>query len=530
MRPFLERPGRYLPAAVGLALPLLFIPFAVDSYILPRASVVVAGACLGVGLWLTTSGGAGLGALRLPLLAAAAATLLAFATSTNWAASLAGAYTRYESLPVRLGYLGLLAAPVWLVRKESDRDRLVAAFVLGSVIAGLEAIAQWFLLNVAQTIDYRPDGNLGNANLLGALIAMAMPLAIVRALRNDMFVVAWWGGVAVLVAGLAASTSRSGALGALAGCLVLVVFALRGRAAVISLLVAGGAVAVALVAIVISPLGVLNDDPARSRIQLWPDALRMIAARPLTGWGPDTTGLVFGRFLSADWSPGVTFDRAHSGPLDVAAMLGVLGLAALTWVLVVWLRGVWRWRFTDSVAALASACVGYTVWVAFNFDWAPATGAFWLLAGAAWSAVRSAEAAPVAEVRATPPSWVTPARSLAAIAFAAALIGLAVLPVVADVWYFQNRADLAVRADPLQSRYHWALGQELIADGQTKAAAAEFRSAADLGETEPQLYVDLGDADAELGNRDQARRDYQRALVIDPFYAPAKQRLANLAT
>ena len=59
MRPILERPGRYLPAAVALALPLLFIPFAVDSYILPRAAVVVGGACLGVGLWLTTSGGAG---------------------------------------------------------------------------------------------------------------------------------------------------------------------------------------------------------------------------------------------------------------------------------------------------------------------------------------------------------------------------------------------------------------------------------------------------------------------------------------
>src|SRR6185312_9189579 len=180
-------------------------------------------------------------------------------------------------------------------------------------------------------------------------------------------------------------------------------------------------------------------------------------------------------YLSADWSPGVTFDRAHSGPLDIAAMLGVLGLAALTWVLVVWLRGVWRWRFTDAVAALAAACIGYSVWVAFNFDWAPATGVFWLLAGSAWSGVRTAEAAPV-HPASTQPQWAAPARTVAAIAMAVALIGLAVLPVLADVWYFQNRADLSVRADPLQSRYHWALGQELIADGKTAAAAAEFRS------------------------------------------------------
>jgi O-antigen ligase len=529
MRPFLERLGRHLPAAVGLALPLLFIPFAVDSYILPRASVVIAGACLGVAIGLTASRGAGLGSLRLPLLAAAIAALLAFATSTNWAVSLVGSYTRYESLPVRLSYLGLFVVPVWLLRKESDRDWLVAAFVLGTAIASLEGIAQWFLLNVAQTIDYRPDGNLGNANLLGALIAMATPLAIVRALRNDTFVVAWWGAVAVLAAGLAASSSRSGGLGALAGCLVLVVLALRGRSALIALAVAAGLVAAALVAIVISPLGVLNDDPAQSRIQLWPDALRMIAARPLTGWGPDTTGLVFGRYLSADWSPGITFDRAHSGPLDIAAMLGVVGLAALTSVLVTFIRGVWRWRFTDSVAALASACAGYTVWVAFNFDWAPATGVFWLLAGAAWSGVRLAEAQPVTTAKPLP-AWVAPLRSLASAGLALAFIGLAVLPVLADAWYYQSRAELSVKVDPLQSRYHWALGQELIAAGNTEDAAAEFRRAADLGETEPQLYVDLGDADAELGDKAQARRDYERALIIDPFYAPAKQRLAGLGT
>ena len=90
----------------------------------------------------------------------------------------------------------------------------------------------------------------------------------------------------------------------------------------------------------------------------------MIEARPLTGWGEDTTGLVFGQFLSGDWAPQV--DRAHSGPLDVAATEGLLGLAALGWVLIIWLLGAWRQRFSPSVAPLAAACIGYSVWVAFN--------------------------------------------------------------------------------------------------------------------------------------------------------------------
>ena len=75
----------------------------------------------------------------------------------------------------------------------------------------------------------------------------------------------------------------------------------------------------------------------------------MIAARPLTGWGEDTTGLAYGQFLSRDWSPGVTFDRAHSGPLDIAATQGLIGLAALGWLLLVVSRRAWRRRAARNV-------------------------------------------------------------------------------------------------------------------------------------------------------------------------------------
>ena len=70
MRPLLERLGGFLPAAVALALPTVFIPIAVDSYILPRAAIVIAGAGLGVGLALLLPGGPGLGPMRIPLIAA----------------------------------------------------------------------------------------------------------------------------------------------------------------------------------------------------------------------------------------------------------------------------------------------------------------------------------------------------------------------------------------------------------------------------------------------------------------------------
>ncbi|HXN91192.1 MAG TPA: O-antigen ligase family protein [Candidatus Sulfotelmatobacter sp.] len=546
VRHLLERVGGWLPAAVALALPITFIPLISDSYILPRASIVIAGACLGVGLSLLGPGSLGLGTLRWPLLTAALAALLAFAFSISWPLSLAGSYTRYESLPMRLSYLGLLASAVWLLRTERQREWVAGAFVFATSVACLKAWAQWYV-----HAPFRPDGDLGNANLLAALVAMGIPLAVSRAVRaGGWFSAAWAMAVVVMGVGLWTTTSRSGLLGALAGCLVLGLLAVPRRFAVPA---AAGAVAVmlGLLEAVHVYLNTLNSDPGELRLGLWRDGLHMVAARPITGWGPDTTGLAFGHFLSQDYATLVTFDRIHSGPLDIAATQGVVGLAALGWVLVVLAIGAWRHCFAGNVTGLAGALAGYTVWVAFNFDWAPATGMFWLLAGTLWSSAM----APTSSATPSPRGFPSPrrgainrrgqrvlnglcpqgqgegvgtVRTLGALVLVLAAIPLAALPLLADGWYLHGRADLAIAADPLQAQYHWALGEGFFARGDTGLGLAELRRAADLGETEPGMYVELGDHEEQLGEKVQARADYRRALQIDPYYSPAADRLRAL--
>ena len=540
MNPVSERLGNWLPVLIALALPLVYLPNLVDSFILPRASIVIAGACLGAGLALLIPNKPRLEALKWPLLAAAAAALVAFVFSVSWPTSLVGSYTRYESLPVRLSYLGLVAVPVWLLRTELARVALVATVVFGVSISCGEAIAQWAL-----NVPFRPDGNLGNASLLGALVAMTLPLTLDRMLRFGWAAPFWFIAGAVQVAGLVVTTSRAGALGAFAGCLALGAFALRGRAAAAAGAGATALVGVGLLLILFSPLRALNADPGATRLRLYPDALHMVLARPIAGWGQDATGLVFGRFLTGDWSPGVTFDRAHSGPLDLGAMQGVLGLIALAWVLVVLTRGVWKWRFAPPSAGaqappggplrlgpLGAALLGYSAWVLFNFDWAPATGVFWLLAGTAWSSVRAREGAGEAPGEAPEP-W-TPrrhaGRTAAALGLVVVAIVLAVLPILAEAWYWQGRPDLATRADPLQSQYHRALGEQLIAQGSRHEGLNELQLAAKLGSSDPALYVEIGDEQLRDGDTAAARADYQRALTIDPYWGPAQRRLAGGAS
>ncbi|HKW07903.1 MAG TPA: O-antigen ligase family protein, partial [Candidatus Dormibacteraeota bacterium] len=245
------------------------------------------------------------------------------------------------------------------------------------------------------------------------------------------------------------------------------------------------------------------------RLHLWADGLRLMVARPLTGWGGDATGLSFGHFLSSDYASLVTFDRVHNGPLDIAATQGVIGVLALGWILLVVGRAAWRQRLDAEAAGLAAALVAYSVWVFFNFDWAPVTGPFWLLAGMLWSTTTSPRADAVALPRF--------ARSIVALALVIVAVVFAVFPMLGDLWYLKGRSDLAVRVDPLQAQYHWAIG-----------TLPELQRAADLGETTPDLYVQLGDAYARAGDRAAAKRAYERALEIDPYFTPASQRLTAL--
>ena len=560
MRRLLERFGGYLPAVIALTLPIVYLLTASDSFILPRASLVIGGACICVGVALLIPPAAGLGNLRLPLALAVAAALLAFAFSVSWPLSLAGSYTRYESLPMRIAYLGLLASSVWLLRTRRQRDWLVGAFVFSVSVACIKAWFQW-----SSHAPFRPDGDLGNANLLAALVVMAVPLAIDRARRNTMFIFAWVVALIPLGVGLFVTTSRSGDLGLVAGGLALLALSVPRRFLVPAVAFSTAVLAAALLVVSLTPLRALNDDPPELRLHLWSDGLRLVAARPLTGWGEDATGLSFGRYLTQDYAGLVTFDRVHSGPIDIAATQGILGLAALAWVVGLVVLTAWRRREEAGVPGLAAALVGFSLWVFFNFDWAPATGAFWLLAGTLWSSLRpipgevaarssllpihgevarSARGAwssllPIyGEVaRSARGAWSSllpiygevarsargaaaspPLRSVLAIGLVCAAIVLAVLPILADTWYLRGHPDLSVRADPLQAQYHWAIG-----------TTAELRRAAELGETEPAMYVQLGDRERQGGDLGAARRAYERALQIDPYYSPATQRLAQLS-
>jgi len=534
-----------LAPAVAFLVPTLFIPISVDAYVLPRASLTLAGGGLLAAAGMLV-GRRPLHALRVPVLAAVLAAALAALFSIAPIVSLVGTYGRYESLPVRLAYIGLFCGAMWI----GEREWTVTAFLAGCAVAATEGIYQAWTHALA-----RPDGNLGQPNLLGALLAMAIPLALDRALRRapspgsagyspdsppheagflavpaKPFGFVGWvkgtpgagesgrshaGRVWLALAGLyglalVLSVSRSGWLGAMTGVCVLAIFTARPRQLPAITAAAALALAVAALLVLFSPLRMLNNDPPSFRLGIWRDSLSVIVERPLTGWGQDTMGLVFGRHQSADWVAGSNIDRAHSMPLDLAATQGLLGLAACTWLFCVWWLGIWRHRDLPGLAGIAGAAAAYLASVLLNFDWAPAAAAFWLLAGAGWPG-------PSRNQPAVRPSGAWGAGIRVVAAGAAALSGLiiAVVPMVADVAYFARQPGTAAALVPWQPRYEVAKGD-----------LASLRYAAAVGDPDPATYVALGDAEAQAGHAEASAAAYRQALERYPYDTDARQRLA----
>ena len=152
-----------------------------------------------------------------------------------------------------------------------------------------------------------------------------------------------------------------------------------GLAAAVLVVVAGGRV-----------LGALDVDAGggRGRLDEWVVATRVIAAHPLTGVGPEGYRIVAPAHVDDGYARrhgrDEVIDRAHSGPLDVAASAGIPAGAAYVVVVgavVVAAAGVVR-RSADPVVAGASA--GVVAWAGqqvTGFPIAEVDPLGWLLAG-----------------------------------------------------------------------------------------------------------------------------------------------------
>jgi Flp pilus assembly protein TadD len=278
-----------------------------------------------------------------------------------------------------------------------------------------------------------------------------------------------------------------------------------------------------------------RDGGARGRLDEWRVAVRVVAAHPVLGVGPEGYRIAFGQAVDDRYEQAhgrdPLPDRAHDALLDVAVTTGLVGLVAYLALVVVVGRYVVRAvrRGSPWIAGAAIGLVAYGVQSLFLFPIGELEPVAWLLAGAVVGEMAQAS------------EW-RQVRLPRAVGVAAA--GLAVLALVAgglDV-VADHRADAALRGngDPTGApalrpdvlRYRLAAARALEDDGSYGAAIVQLDRALDVSPRDPvvrmtraRLLLERARRSGDPAQLAIARTALRRLRADDPRNAEVLLRL-----
>ncbi|MDP8979274.1 MAG: O-antigen ligase family protein [Acidobacteriota bacterium] len=386
-----------------------------------------------------------------------------------------GTWRRFGLLSQVALFAFALISAAWL---SVDPDRLaplLRAIAISGAIAGIYGILQYFgfdpLLDRAAYVTgegewaiVRPPGTLGHAGYFATWLLYPIFAGVWLAARDSKPAWRWLGMIAAVLAVVAITLSgtRSALLGLVVGVTVLA----AGSGAKVRRYTVGCAMvlALAVAALYVSPAGLplrarvrwWQEDPAGgARLMLWRDSIRMGAARPVAGFGPETFAGEFPRFesisLASGW-PDFYHESPHNMFLDSWTAQGLPGVAVLMMLVALGLVAAWRSRVPELTAGLiavlaAQQFLAFTVVTALLFY-------LWVAIAVSLDAPRGAEPN-VIRFRI---GWI-----VACVALAAVLVMLA-MHLSLPAWYMARaQADLdrgelkAALADSDQARV-WARG------------------------------------------------------------------------
>lgn len=474
--------------------------------------------------------------LDAPLLAFLGSAALSSAFSVNLNVAVFGTYGRYDGLLTLCTY----AAMFWLVTQtiagENDARSLLRALLVGGYMVAAIAILQFLRDSVTAHTLVRAYGTMGNSDILGAYLVLLVPVAYGELIAATTTTARWLAinALAVMLLALLVSVSRSAWLGLLVAALVLLTArqwpAFKHRASLIG--AAAVALAVAVTALVALEHGfstsglVSSTETITQRVHVWGDSLPLIVSRPLTGYGPDSFGLVYPGFQTGNWGAYQQFDKAHNELVQVAATQGLLGLGAYLWLLASFGVAFWRGRDRPIAWSLFAGWLAYVTALQLNFSALAAAFPFWMFSSAAIKSF----------VGPREPSTV-PVGPILRAAFAAASTVLLILAVVAvgATYVADTRLQQAVLADlaggpdaarlaadarrlaPQESVYAVEAGNIAFERNDWSGARNSYLAASRLGTFNPQMYRNLAFADRALGLRADALWAARQAVYLDRF-------------
>jgi Tfp pilus assembly protein PilF len=93
---------------------------------------------------------------------------------------------------------------------------------------------------------------------------------------------------------------------------------------------------------------------------------------------------------------------------------------------------------------------------------------------------------------------------------------------------FNSAPEPPIEVDVDKSAEHLTRGNALLAEGKAREAAVEFQLAAKYNPDDEDVFYNLGLAQARVGDKEGAKRSYEKSLELYPDYVEAHNNLGNI--
>jgi len=518
--------------------------YGISTWRQPRYKASIAAACVGV--------------------VTIAATLASVEPRISWT----GSYEWRQGAFTSLACLVVFLAAAWQPQVREWQGLLLGAIELTSIMVAGYGILQYIGLD---PLPWQPSAagrafsTLGHPNFLAAYLVLVIPVVGAHLLSA----VSWPArlfrstvlGANVLC--LYLTFSRSGWLGLLTAvgfvAALQLIYSRRRSWWLVGIGCAFVILAASSLVAYLDPAGLVSRSPlepvhsflrgksatAHVRALTWSGVWKLIADRPVLGFGPETFRLIFPRafppLLSIYGGAAAAGDHAHNELLDWALNTGLLGVAAyVSWFATVMWTGL---RSLSDIAdnaqrtlliGLLAAMVGYTVQNQLSFVTIAPMSYFWMIAG--WAvAISQSATTPADEIDADEMEPAAPggmdvscvarrekmARILCGIGLATVLLFAALRPNALALW-----ADVHAQA---------AWNAARAGDGER--SAVQYQQALELQPAQDRYWQSLAEvyATLALSNPHQApeifppaERALRQAIALSPLDVNYRLALGEL--
>ena len=496
--------------------------------------------------------------LSLPILLFLSLALLSLiASKYKWAAA--------DEVYRLITYLLICFVTVNTVRDKKILNRVVFAWLLSTGLACLYGLWQHFFGGMSPI-----RSTFGNANFFAAYLVLVFPVVVamlVCALPQKPKFILLTLLLVMIVVSLLLASSRGAWFGVAAGLALMAgLFFLPKKKLIIAFTVFL-LIVLALAAPLIPRLflgcgwkDLLEEEMETGtlglRLLIWRGTLKMIAAHPFFGSGIGSFRAAYPDYRVPEYfkNPHAVDSTAHAHNefLELGGEMGILGLGAFLWILVVCLRqAVALVRVAEDkhrrtlVIGLISGVAGMlaTNLVGVNLHFPSSAIFFWLTLGLVMGQL------PDRQGRETSCRLRIARHRLPAVLFGLSLVAsiwigwqIVAKPFLADV-HFQRAINYrkvgdwektiseykrAVEFDPYFVKVHYRLGFAYVAKGEIDKAISAYQKVMSLAPNFARIHNNLATLYLKKGEKEEAIKSLERALRLNPYDAASHNDLGNL--